>query len=139
MKTIERIFQAVLFEAVALAIVVPTSALVGGYATEKMAIVGIALSTFAMCWNYLYNILFDKIAGESRQIRGAATRIIHACCFELGMVIITLPVLAWYLNITWLAAIILETSFLIFILFYTLIFNWLYDNYQPYQRLVNRS
>ncbi|MBU3003930.1 PACE efflux transporter [Paraglaciecola arctica] len=138
MKTIERVFQAFLFEVIALAIVVPTSAIIGGFATGKMAIVGVALSTFAMLWNYLYNILFDKIAGANRLTRGVIIRMIHACCFELGMVVITLPVLAWYLEITWIAAIVLEASFLVFILFYTFIFNWLYDNYQPYQWFVAR-
>lgn len=138
MKTIERVFQAFLFEVIALAIVVPTSAIIGGFATGKMAIVGVALSTFAMLWNYLYNILFDKIAGANRLTRGVILRMIHACCFELGMVVITLPVLAWYLEITWIAAIVLEASFLVFILFYTFIFNWLYDNYQPYQWFVAR-
>ncbi|XQF91617.1 chlorhexidine efflux transporter (plasmid) [Pseudoalteromonas espejiana] len=27
-------------------------------------IVGIGLSLFAMCWNYIYNIIFDKLAGN---------------------------------------------------------------------------
>lgn len=132
MKTIERVFQAVIFEVSTLAIVVPTSVLIAGFETDKMAIVGIALSLFAMFWNYVYNIVFDKLAGQNRIARGLIVRVAHAIGFELGMVIITLPLLAWYLNITWLAAALLEAGFLIFILIYTFIFNWLYDKYQPY-------
>ena len=63
-----------------------------------------------------------------------AERIIHSCGFEFGMVAITLPVIAWYLNISWFEAIILEAGFLTFILVYTFIFNWLYDRYQPYKK-----
>lgn len=135
MQTIERIFQAIIFEMIALSVVVPISVLAAGLETEKMAIVGIGLSTFAMLWNYIYNIIFDKLAGCNRIIRGLAVRITHALGFEFGMVIITLPIIAWYLELTWLAATILETGFLAFILVYTFIFNYLYDRYQPYKKL----
>ena len=139
MKTIERVSQAILFEVIALAIVIPTTVLIAGYETDKMAIAGIALSLFAMLWNYVYNIVFDKLAGYDRVKRGLAIRIIHAIAFELGMIMITLPSLAWYLNITWLEATILEAGFLVFILFYTFTFNWLYDRYQPYKRWVSNE
>ncbi|MBE0379805.1 PACE efflux transporter [Pseudoalteromonas prydzensis] len=139
MNTIERVFQAILFELTTLAIVIPMTVLIAGYETGKMAMVGISLSMFAMLWNYIYNLLFDKLAGYERINRGLAIRISHALGFELGMVIITLPVLAWYLNITWLAAAILEVGFLVFILIYTLVFNWLYDKYQPYKKWVSNE
>lgn len=139
MNTIERFFQAILFELTTLAIVIPMTVLIAGYETGKMAMVGISLSMFAMLWNYIYNLLFDKLAGYERINRGLAIRISHALGFELGMVIITLPVLAWYLNITWLAAAILEAVFLVFILIYTLVFNWLYDKYQPYKKWVSNE
>lgn len=139
MNTIERVFQAILFELTTLAIVIPMTVLIAGYETGKMAMVGISLSMFAMLWNYIYNLLFDKLTGYERINRGLAIRISHALGFELGMVIITLPVLAWYLNITWLAAAILEAGFLVFILIYTLVFNWLYDKYQPYKKWVSNE
>ena len=134
MNTVERIFQAIFFEVTMLAIVVPISVLIAGFAPEKMVIVGITLSMIAMLWNYIYNIIFDKLAGEKRIERSLAVRVMHSCGFEFGMVAITLPVLAWYLNISWFEAIILEAGFLTFILVYTFIFNWLYDRYQPYQK-----
>ena len=139
MNTLERIFQALIFEMIALFIIVPASVYFGGFATGKMAIVGIGLSIFAMLWNYIYNIVFDKIAGHNRKDRSLLTRVTHACGFELGMVVITLPVLAWYLNITWLGAAALEAGFLVFILIYTYIFNVLYDKHQPYKKWVNKS
>jgi uncharacterized membrane protein len=136
MNTIERVFQAVIFEVIALMIIIPTTVLVAGYETDKMTIAGIALSIFAMLWNYIYNIAFDKLMGYNRINRGVAIRISHALGFELGMLVITLPLLAWYLSISWLEAVVLEASFLVFIIFYTFIFNWLYDRYQPYKRWV---
>jgi len=139
MNTLERIFQAVMFEIIALAIVIPSTVLFAGFEAGKMSIVGIGLSLFAMCWNYIYNIIFDKLAGHNRLERTLITRITHACGFELGMVVITLPVIAWYLNVSWFTAIMLEASFLVFILIYTYVFNVLYDKYQPYKKWVNNS
>ncbi|ETX12377.1 membrane protein [Marinomonas ushuaiensis DSM 15871] len=133
MKTVERIFQAVLFEVTVLSIIIPSSVIIGGFDTGKMTIVAVAISLFAMLWNYIYNLIFDKLMGFNRLERGLVLRVSHAVGFELGMAAITLPVMAWYLGITLLAAAILEAAFLIFILVYTLVFNWAYDRYQPYQ------
>jgi uncharacterized membrane protein len=138
MKTAERIFQAIFFEATVLSIIIPSSVIIGGFNAEKMTIVAIAISLFAMLWNYIYNLIFDKLIGFNRLERGLVLRISHAVGFELGMVVITLPVMAWYLEITLLAAGILEASLLIFILIYTFVFNWIYDRYQPYQRWFNQ-
>lgn len=139
MKTVERIFQAVLFEVIVLCIIVPTSVAISGFDTGKMLVVGIGLSLFAMVWNYTYNIMFDKLMGFNRLERGLALRITHAIGFELGMVVITLPAIAFYLNITWLGAAILEAGFLIFILIYTFVFNLVYDKYQPYKILFSKK
>ena len=130
----ERVFQAIFFEVTALAIVVPATVVIAGFETQKMMIVGMGLSMFAMFWNYIYNIVFDNLVGHHRIDRGLWVRMSHALGFELGMVVITLPVLAWYLNISWLAAVTLEAGFLIFILIYTFVFNWVYDRYQPYKK-----
>tara|TARA_R110002153_G_scaffold68547_8_gene182035 strand:+ start:15808 stop:16239 length:432 start_codon:yes stop_codon:yes gene_type:complete len=134
MRAMERIFHAVFFEVTTLAIVVPVTTLIAGFETKKMLIVGIGLSMLAMFWNYIYNIGFDKLVGPHRIERGLKVRVAHAVGFESGMIVIALPVLAWYLNISWLAAVTLEAGFLVFILIYTLVFNWLYDRYQPYKK-----
>jgi len=135
MKTIERIFQAVLFEIIALFFIITGTVLIAGIDAEKMTVAGVGLSVFAMIWNYIYNLVFDKLAGYNRIERGVLLRALHACGFELGMIAITLPVVTWYLGITWVSAIILEAGVLAFILVYTFAFNWWYDRYQPYQKM----
>ncbi|MBR7889484.1 PACE efflux transporter [Marinomonas sp. A79] len=139
MKTVERVFQAILFEVLALMLAIPLMVIIGGVDAAKMTVVGIGLSLFAMLWNYIYNIVFDKVIGYNRLERGLVTRILHAFGFEFGMLFVTLPFMAWYLGITWLAAIALEAGFLIFIFVYTIVFNWAYDRYQPYQRWFIRA
>ncbi|WP_022953675.1 PACE efflux transporter [Leucothrix mucor] len=133
MKNRERVFHAVSFEIILLAIFIPMSALVTQKPSGDLAIVGVSLSLLAVAWNYVYNIGFDKLFGAERIQRGMKLRVLHAVCFEAGMVVLGVPLIAWMLQISLLAAIILEAGFLVFILIYTLLFNWLYDHYQPYK------
>ena len=112
--------------------------IMGGVDAAKMTVLDIGLSLFAMLWNYIYNVIFDKLMGFDRLERRLEVRVIHTAGFELGMLLVTLPLMAWYLGITWLAAAMLEAGFLIFIFVYTIVFNWLYDRYQPYQKLCGK-
>lgn len=131
----ERIFHAVLFEFVALIFIIPTCA----WAVEKdvvqVTLMGIALSLFTVLWNYAYNLGFDKLFGSDRTIRRLAVRIFHSMSFEIGLIFFTVPAIAWFIDISLMQALTLELSFLVFFLFYTLVFNWVYDKSQPFQHL----
>lgn len=133
MKNRERVFHAVSFEIILLAIFIPMSALVTQKPSGDLAIISVSLSLLAVVWSYVYNIGFDKLFGAERIQRDMKLRVLHALCFETGMVVLGVPLIAWMLQISLLAAIILEAGFLVFILIYTLLFNWLYDHYQPYK------
>lgn len=133
MKTTERIFNALLFEAIALAIIIPFSALISGKGTSELVIVGIALSLYTVVWNYFYNLGFDRVFGANREQRTLKTRILHTFGFEGGLIFISIPTIAWFLQIGWLAAMGLEAVFLIFFFFYSTLFHWCYDKYQPYK------
>ncbi|MDF2152462.1 PACE efflux transporter [Vibrio sp. CAU 1672] len=131
----ERIFHAVLFELIALAIIVPVTSLITGKGSSDLAIVGIGLSLYTVVWNYMYNLYFDKWFGANREERGLAMRIGHTVGFEGGLIFITIPVIAWFLQITLLQALALEAGFLVFFLFYATGFNWAYDRVQPYRKI----
>ena len=49
----ERVFQAITFELLAMALIVPTSALMMKQEASDMLVVSIGLSLFAMLWNYI--------------------------------------------------------------------------------------
>ncbi|MGR5238203.1 PACE efflux transporter [Vibrio alfacsensis] len=131
----ERIFHAVLFELLALAILVPVTSLITGQGSSDLAVVGIGLSLYTVVWNYIYNLYFDKWFGANREERSLAMRIGHTVGFEGGLIFITIPVIAWFLQITLLQALALEAGFLVFFLFYATGFNWGYDKVQPYGRM----
>ncbi|EJC7017399.1 hypothetical protein BBM20_02990 [Vibrio parahaemolyticus] len=131
----ERIFHAVLFELMALAIIVPTAALITGKGSSGLALVGIGLSLYTVVWNYIYNLYFDKWFGSNRADRSLAMRLGHTIGFEGGLIFISIPVIAWFLEITFLQALMLEAGFLVFFLFYATGFNWLYDKVQPFGKM----
>ncbi|MGI2037457.1 PACE efflux transporter [Shewanella frigidimarina] len=134
MQRRERVFHAVSFEVIALAFIVPVSAMLVEQNSTDMLIVSICLSLFAVFWNYVYNILFDKLNGSDRVERKIGIRVVHALGFEGGMLFFTIPLVSWYLSLSLIDTLILEAGVLGFILVYTAVFNWLYDVYQPYQK-----
>ncbi|NOJ20768.1 PACE efflux transporter [Vibrio jasicida] len=131
----ERIFHAILFELFALAMIIPTASLVTGKGSSDLAVVGIGLSLYTVVWNYIYNLYFDKWFGSNREERSLMVRIGHTVGFEGGLIFITIPVIAWFLQITLLQALALEAGFLIFFLFYATGFNWVYDKVKPYGKM----
>lgn len=127
MGTKERILHAVMFEAVALSLIIPLTALITGKGTGSLAMVGVGLSLYTVVWNYIYNLWFDKNCSVPREQRSLKTRILHTLGFEGGLVFVTVPAVAWFLNISLLAALALEAGFLVFFFFYAMAFNWSYD------------
>ncbi|MDF9399300.1 PACE efflux transporter [Vibrio sp. 1180_3] len=139
MSVKERIFHAVVFELTALAILIPLSALITGQGSGDLAMVGAGLSLLAVVWNYQYNILFDRLFGSDRSGRSAKIRLLHTTGFEGGLVFVSIPAIAWILEITLWQALILDIGFLVFFFIYTMVFNWCYDKWQPYKLLSLRA
>ena len=54
-------------------------------------------------------------------------RITHAVLFELGLIVVLVPLAAWWLSIGLVEAFLLDIGLLLFFLPYTLAFNWTYD------------
>ncbi|MFX5521597.1 chlorhexidine efflux transporter, partial [Acinetobacter baumannii] len=87
------------FELIGLLIFAPLGSLVFGYALHQMGVIAAVASLIAAVWNYVYNLMFDKamvrLTGSVR--KSPAVRVCHALLFELGLLIVFLPSVAWYL------------------------------------------
>lgn len=127
MSTKERIFHSLLFEIIALILLIPLGSLISNIDMKSMTGLAIGLSLTAMCWNYVYNLIFDKYFGENRIDRSLVMRIGHAIGFEFGLLIVTLPAIMWMLNIGFINALILDMGMLIFFIVFAMMFNWCYD------------
>lgn len=103
-----------------------------GYAGGHSTLVAVTSSVVALCWNYVWTTVFEL--WEKRQAsaqRTLARRVVHALGFEGGLVLILVPVLAWILSVSLLEALVLEAGLLVFFLFYTFAFAWLFDRLLP--------
>jgi uncharacterized membrane protein len=87
----------------------------------------IAISTVAMLWNMLFNAAFDRAQEKMGFRRTMPVRALHALLFETGLTLAVVPLAAWWLDISFLSALILDIGLLVFFLFYGFIYNWCYD------------
>ncbi|RKF17184.1 PACE efflux transporter [Roseovarius spongiae] len=128
-STADRIRHALSFEIIALLIIIPVWSLGFGKPMQDIGVVAAVSSAIATAWVYVFNGLFDRVmlrlAGHLD--KSFRLRILHTLLFEAGMLIVLLPFLMWYLELTLVEAFLLDVSFTIFYLVYTFVFNWLYD------------
>ncbi|GED23590.1 PACE efflux transporter [Halomonas halmophila] len=128
----ERLTHTVLFETGGLIMVTPLASWLTGHGLGEIGVLAVGLATAAMLWNLVWNRVFD-IWVPTRQ-RSLLQRAAQAFGFELGLLIMTLPVVAWWLSIGLVEAFWLDFGFMVFFLVYAMIFNMLFD-YIMRQRL----
>ncbi|PRA25033.1 multidrug/biocide efflux PACE transporter [Pseudomonas poae] len=123
----ERVCQALGFEGLALLICTPLLVLITGRPALEMGAVTLGLSLLALTWNIIFNSLFDRLKARLQLSGGAWTRVLHALLFEGGLIIVAVPLIAMWLNISLLQAFMLDIGVLLFFLPYTYVYHWGYD------------
>lgn len=124
----ERVFHAVLFEFFAIIFTVILTSWLTDHSTTALTSVIVLISVIAMVWNFIFNWLFDKIVTGERVKRGLGIRILHSVLFEGGLLIFTLPLVMYMLNITLWHAFVMDIGMTLFVLVYSVVFNWVYDH-----------
>jgi len=126
--TTRRVLQAVLYEAIAIAVVAPVLSMAFNEPSVSTFGLAVVLSTIALGWNYAFNWIFER--WESRQtVRGRsfARRLAHGVGFEGGLVVILIPVMSLWLDITAAAAFVANLGLLVFFFVYAIAFTWAFD------------
>lgn len=126
--TTRRVLQAVLYEAIAIAVVGPALSFAFDEAPTSTFGLAVVLSTIALTWNYIFNWLFER--WEARQtVRGRsfARRLAHGAGFEGGLVVILVPVMSLWLRISPAAAFVANLGLLVFFFLYAIAFTWAFD------------
>ena len=96
----------------------------GGQAT----LTAILLSTTATIWNYVWNTLFERAERRFGWTgRGALIRAIHAFGYEGGVLVFTIPLVAFMLGVSLGEAFMIEGSLLVFFLIFTYVYSWAFD------------
>lgn len=95
---------------------------------QSSALLALAMSSIALAWNYVFNALFER--WEARQVvkgRSLGRRLLHGIGFEGGLVLFLVPLMAWWLNISLLEALIADLAILAFFFVYAIAFTWAFD------------
>lgn len=129
--TSERFFHALAFEVLAVAICAPLGAWLIDRPVVHMGLLTLTISLIAMGWNMVFNILFDRAEQSWRFRRNLGARVVHAGLFELGLLLLTVPLIAWWLDMGLWQALLLDLGLVLFFVPYTMAFNWVYDWLRP--------
>lgn len=130
----DRLRYSLLFELLLIAILAPLGALVLERQVLDIGLLSIVLSVKAMLVNLFYNWLFDMWdvrAGRVPTERSLVGRIAHAVGFECGLVLTSLPIVIWWLGLTFLQALIMDVAVTGMVVAYTIVFGWCYDRIFP--------
>ena len=97
--TRDRIRHSILFELIGLIAVTPLGSLIFDVPIGHFGVVAVVSTTIAMLWNYVYNLGFDHaLLALFKDVRKTLTiRIVHAVLFEVGLICLLVPFIAWYL------------------------------------------
>lgn len=130
----DRVRHAVMFEVIALVIVAPLGGQLFGVPVGHFGVVAVVSTTIAMLWNYLYNLGFDHaVVRLGMSLRKTfAVRIFHAALFEIGLLVLLVPFIAWYLDVSLGRAFMMDVVLAGFYLVYAFAFNWAYDTVFPF-------
>lgn len=132
-KTGDRIRHAISFELIGILLATPLAAFFFSLHAGDSAAIVIGSATIAMAWNYVYNLGFDKLMSRYRgtTLKTPPIRIAHAVLFELGLLLMLMPLIALYLGISLWDAFVMDLAFALFYMGYALVFNWVYDRVFP--------
>jgi uncharacterized membrane protein len=124
-----RIVHAALYEAIAIVIVTVATPFLSDKGTGEGMGLAISTSIMALLWNMAFNTLFERWEqGQHSKERTVRRRMAHAVGFEGGLLVLTVPALAWWLDIGWWDALVFDMGLVVFFLFYTFSFNWVFDH-----------
>ena len=135
-STADRIRQALSFEFIGIVIVTPLFAWVFDHPIGDMGALVVLGATAATMWNYIFNLVFDHVLNwRRRDVRKTMPlRIVHAVLFEATLLVLLLPLFAWWLGVPLIASLVMEISFAVFYMGYAFVFTWGYDPLFPPQR-----
>lgn len=132
MSWIERIIQAVLFEAGAVLLGLVIMKFIPHEGEGEPLLVMVLISLVAMLWNFIFNWVFDKFVPGDRLARGPLIRSIHAVLFEGLLLAATVPMIMYFMNMSFMMALTADISITLAILVYTYVYNWVYDHVRVY-------
>lgn len=123
-----RIVQAFLYEIILLVISAPIIALVFNQDLTSSVALIITVAIMALFWSMLFNMLFERWErANGIKKRELKHRVYHAVGFEVGFMIISVPVIAWFLKMSLLHTLFADIGIALGVMMYTFFFQLVFD------------
>lgn len=123
-----KVVHATLYELIAIAIVSPLVTYFFKEGLGASVVLSTLVSVIAVTWNILFNYVFEAferaIGNTSRPV---VMRVCHTLFFEVGLIVFLVPLFAYWLHITLLAAFFTDLALMSLFLVYTFIYNICFD------------
>ena len=126
--TMRRLVYVGLYELIAVVLAGTALALMSGQGLAHTGSLAVAMSVVAVAWNVVFNHFFERWeARQSVKGRSFKRRAAHAVGFEIGLLIMLVPIIAWWLDVGLWQALVMDIGMALFFLVYTFVFNWCFD------------
>ena len=131
----ERVIQTLSYEIGSVLVAAPVYQWVFGVSAGESLQLLLTLSVAVMLWLPVYSSVFDWL--DARWFRRVASdrrgtsRCVHAFCYELSTLIVTVPLIVWMGEYTWLEALLLDLGLTVFYTAYAWFFDWGFDRLRP--------
>ncbi|MDH1916598.1 chlorhexidine efflux PACE transporter AceI [Acinetobacter junii] len=122
-----RLIHAISYEVILLVIIAIALSFIFSMPLEFTGVLGVIMAVISVIWNMIFNHYFEKIEFKYQLERTIPVRIMHAIGFEGGLMLATIPIIAYMMNMSFIEALILDFGLTMCILVYTFIFQWCYD------------
>lgn len=122
-----RIIHALSYEIILLVIIAIALSFIFEVPMEVTGTLGVAMAVTSVIWNMIFNHFFEKLEYKYKFRRTIGIRILHAIGFEGGLMLATIPMVAYAMDMSLWQAILLDLGMTSCILVYTFIFQWCYD------------
>lgn len=123
-----RLLHALSYEVVLLIIIALALSFVFEMPMQVTGGLGIAMAVTSVLWNMLFNHYFEKFEAKHKLSRTLKIRVLHAVGFEGGLMLATIPMVAYALQMSIGQAILVDLVMTLSILVYTFIFQYCYDH-----------
>lgn len=122
-----RLIHAISYEVILLVIIAIALSFIFSMPLEVTGILGVIMAIISVIWNMIFNHYFEKVEHKYQWKRTIPVRILHAVGFEGGLMLATIPIIAYMMKMSFIDALILDFGLTMCILVYTFIFQWCYD------------
>ncbi|MBP9788017.1 MAG: chlorhexidine efflux PACE transporter AceI [Acinetobacter sp.] len=122
-----RLIHAISYEVILLVIIAIALSFIFNMPLEVTGVLGVIMAVISVIWNMIFNHYFEKVEHKYQWKRTIPVRILHAVGFEGGLMLATIPIIAYMMKMSFVDALILDFGLTMCILVYTFIFQWCYD------------